>query len=260
MPTLGNPAEGPAGRPDLKFQRAEGHLRDLNASVDAYRSGGRFWVEQQVGATPNSTELVLRLVTPPPLESWALILGDCIHNLRSALDQLAWELDSAPTTGRGGTSFPIHTSRPTPWPTGTVSRMPALAQSIIEALQPFNEPTVDRIERHPLRTLHALDIVDKHHALIRAASKVAGDTIAGLPFGASIESAIFPPFVDGSRIATVTWPKESPIPSLSADVSFDVVLVDQPWANANVRWILEELLVGWVGREVITPLMKLGRS
>jgi hypothetical protein len=65
--------------------------------------------------------------------------------------------------------------------------MPAAAQPIIEGLQPYNEPTPDRIERHPLATLHALDISDKHHVLIAAIGKVAGDSIAGLPFGSSIE-------------------------------------------------------------------------
>ena len=185
------------------------HLTKLRQAIDAYRYDGSFHVEQARRDETNAIDFTLRISEPPPIDEWSLILGDCVHNMRAALDQLAWQLDSAPVTGPGGTAFPIYTKKPKSWPMPTVARMPAAAQAIIEGLQPCNEPTPDRIARHPLATLHALDISDKHHVLIAAVGKVAGDTIVGLPFGSSVESVVFPPFADGADVATMTYPAEN---------------------------------------------------
>jgi hypothetical protein len=165
---LRDPVRSPAmstgvGRPDLKLQQAGVHFKKLKQAIDTYRYDGSFHVEQARREDANAFDFTLRISEPPPIDEWSLIVGDCVHNMRAALDQLAWQLDSAPTTGPGGSAFPIYTKKPESWPTPTVARMPAAAQPIIEALQPYNEPTSDRIKRHPLATLHALDISDKHH-------------------------------------------------------------------------------------------------
>jgi hypothetical protein len=245
------------GRPDLKLQQAGVHLKTLKQAIDTYRYDGSFHVEQARREDGSAIDFTLRISSLPPIDEWSLIVGDCVHNMRAALDQLAWQLDSAPTTGPGGTTFPIYIKEPKSWPTPSVARMPAAAQPIIEGLQPYNEPTPDRIERHPLATLHALDISDKHHVLIAAVGKVAGDSVAGLPFGSSMESAVFPPFADGAKIATVTYPAGEPTPTLQGNIAFDVVLVDVPWVNANILWVLEELLLGWITRFVADPLIAL---
>jgi hypothetical protein len=245
------------GRPDLKLQQAGVHLKNLKQAIDTYRYDGSFHVEQARRQDANAIDFTLRVTSPPPIDEWSLIVGDCIHNMRAALDQLAWQLDSEPTAGPGGTAFPVYAKKPKNWPTPTVARMPAAAQAIIEGLQPYNEPTPDRIERHPLATLHALDISDKHHVLIAAVEKVAGDTIAGLPFGSSVESVVFPPFADGAKVATVTYPAGEPTPTLHYNIALDVVLVDPPWVNANILWVLDELLLGWIIRFVADPLIAL---
>lgn len=49
----------------------------------------------------------------------------------------------------------------------------------------------------------------------------------------------------------------SPTPTLNYNIAFDVVLVDPPWVNANILWVLEELLLGWITRFVANPLIAL---
>jgi hypothetical protein len=44
---------------------------------------------------------------------------------------------------------------------------------------------------------------------------------------------------------------------LQVNFAFDVVLVDAPWVNANILWVLEELLLGWITRFVADPLIAL---
>ena len=52
-----------------------------------------------------------------PGEDWALRIGDCIHNLRAALDYIAWRLaGSRPTDTQ--TQFPIFNTKPG-WDTTT---------------------------------------------------------------------------------------------------------------------------------------------
>jgi hypothetical protein len=47
-----------------------------------------------------SWDIRLSEFDPPPLSEWALILGDGIHNLRSALDVLVWAYADHPTPSR----------------------------------------------------------------------------------------------------------------------------------------------------------------
>src|SRR5579864_4992836 len=80
----------------LKIERAKEHIRDLDAAIK------RFVQEQPytLGAKPHRipeiehTTLYVAEVKPIP-DCISLIVGDAIHNLRSALDHLMWQLVEA---------------------------------------------------------------------------------------------------------------------------------------------------------------------
>jgi hypothetical protein len=55
----------------------------------------------------------------------------------------------------------------------------------------------------------------------------------------------------------MTYPAGEPTPTLNYNIAFDVILVDPPWVNANILWVLEELLLGWITRFVADPLIAL---
>jgi hypothetical protein len=101
-----------------------------------------------------------------------MLIGDVLHNLRSALDHLAWSL--AGTKANTGTEFPIFID-PVNFHGSGLDKMhdiPPGAQAIIESLQPYNRRhgLAERIE--PLWLLQRLDIEDKHHALNLVAAEV----------------------------------------------------------------------------------------
>src|SRR5260370_40101662 len=108
-----------AGRPDLKMKRAAAFAEEVRHAILDYRDSGSFWVDQKPDPRGGSLNLTLRVETPAPLDDWSLIFGDCVHNLRSALDHLAWQLDAQPDAS---TAFPIRLNPPDRWPPDCVSR------------------------------------------------------------------------------------------------------------------------------------------
>ncbi len=74
-----------------KIERAENHIADLERQFAAFvaEKPHRFVVQSD----PESGDLIVRVKFEKPLpSSFALIIGDAIHNLRCALDHAAWEL------------------------------------------------------------------------------------------------------------------------------------------------------------------------
>jgi hypothetical protein len=233
---------GGKGRPDLKLKRARHLLEELERAIDAYGTGEHFRVVQTANVSQQSIDFTLRIDTPPPLEEWGLVFGDCVHNMRAALDHLAWQVDPTPKAGPGGTAFPIYVTKPATWPPRAVGRMPAEAQRIIQGLQPYYvAQSAEDLDEHFLALVHSLDISDKHGVLLMTGVAVVAEKTKGLVFGASIESGNFPPFVDGAPVMQVRLPSgELQAPQLRTDVVLKVTLADRP--NAPIVLLLSDLL------------------
>lgn len=152
----------------LKIKWAKKHIRELDAAIN------RFLQDQpyRIGAKPHRipqiehTTLYVAEVKPIPDEI-SLILGDAIHNLRSALDYLMWQLVEA----YGGTPnksiyFPIaDTVQQYQSAIGNreIQKIAPNALDIIESVQPYVTPD------QTLWLLHQLDIIDKHRLLLTVA-------------------------------------------------------------------------------------------
>jgi hypothetical protein len=102
------PTEGP---PNLlgcraKLGRARSHFEALASRVGNFFARQRYIVS--VERHDDGKQYIARLVKPPeiPAIEWALLIGDCIHNARSAPDYLVWELAGADPDDRT-TMFPI---------------------------------------------------------------------------------------------------------------------------------------------------------
>jgi len=145
----------------LKLGRATRLVEELNAGRDAYLHGGSFFVDGQ--DEPGGDHVAyFRQRQPLPLEL-GLLIGDALHNARSALDHLAWQLVLA-----GGGTPTIQTGFPIVEDAAKFKRRvgDALrgadrgAVDVVRALQPWKGGD-DLLWR-----LHRLDIVDKHHLLM----------------------------------------------------------------------------------------------
>lgn len=75
----------------VKLNRASRHIEDLDKHVHDFMRRNPYAVVSESGPRPNETTYRLRVVHAIPIEFGAIV-GDCLHNLRSALDCAAFEL------------------------------------------------------------------------------------------------------------------------------------------------------------------------
>lgn len=158
----------------MKLVRADEHLKALNDAVRAFLETNPYEIVREVSRGGGSW--YARVHRSPP-ESLGLLIGDCLHNLRSALDHVAWRL--AGNSANRQTEFPIFSDKAAfdkkrgggLW---KMHDMPTGAQDIIESLQPYH----GQPEREPLWLLQELSIEDKHHALNLVAAAIAEGSIA----------------------------------------------------------------------------------
>jgi hypothetical protein len=156
---------------ERRLDRALYHLKSFEAETAAWREENphRTWTEldDEVG----KKFLWAEIVKSPP-DKLGLIAGDCIHNLRAALDNLTFELAVSYRKGRlssgieRNSGFPILSNDIANDPksleefnrrTGGID---PLAKAEIEALQPYKRG--DRFRTDPLWQLNKLSNEDKH--------------------------------------------------------------------------------------------------
>jgi hypothetical protein len=156
----------------LKLDRAREHLVALDKEIRAFSElkPYRITLHQE---DADGLEYVLRgYLTHWPPEMLPLIIGDCLQNMRTALEHLAWELvlvgGGSPNTR---TAFPIFIDDPfTPdakkWLRdrfeSSTQGMPSGIIARIKGLQPYNavDPVLD-----PLWVLNEYARIDRHQKL-----------------------------------------------------------------------------------------------
>lgn len=148
-----------------KLARAEHHLDDFDTVLEA-------WIHSDpVGLTPTrhadgvTEDWWINITTEiPPVAS--LILGDCVHNFRSALDHLAMALavDNGADILNTSTMFPIYQDQGEFQSNGQrrINLLSPVAQAFIERLQPYHRSGNEWL----LWELNELDIADKHRTLL----------------------------------------------------------------------------------------------
>src|SRR5712691_3359279 len=123
---------------ELKFQRAEYHREAVRGLLKSYLNPPPYSIRRDDDPR-RGLSFWITLERKPPDEI-ALTAGDCIHNLRSALDHIIYEL-SCHTAGQHvpDTAFPILVSSRN-WKSISGQQLrsvPGPALKRIEELQPF---------------------------------------------------------------------------------------------------------------------------
>lgn len=122
-------------------------------------------------------------VTKYTPKSLGFIFAECIHNLRSVVDNVIWQLGQihgAPDT----ISFPV-TTHPNDFTSrlndkvNTLSLLPTDALKLVKDLQPYNRGNP---EDHPLWILNRLWNYDKHRSPVVVAT-ISNDTVLDLQRG-----------------------------------------------------------------------------
>ncbi len=155
-----------------KIEWAETHFKNLEAVKCRFIQSAPYAIGSEPDPKPGHEGLQrffpTRIDEVEP--SIALIAGDIIHNLRSALDHLACYLvEVGGNSVTTNTMFPIFHGDSIDEPSfrRKVEGMRDTAKDEIRSSEPYKGG-----KGHYLWVLHKLDIADKHHALLTTISRV----------------------------------------------------------------------------------------
>src|ERR1700689_389184 len=143
----------------IKIERAKQHIADLEAELGKTRGKHKEVHLMERDPDFGNTFLVWRNLPIYSFESLA-IAGDAVHNIRSALDQLAYHLAIAGTDGTPCRTvcFPIAKDRDT---------YEAEKGRKVKGIRPEAIEVIDRLKPYKgghdlLWRIHELDNIDKH--------------------------------------------------------------------------------------------------
>lgn len=156
---------------ELKLARASAQASSLNDAINSWVSANPLVAtcelrENRLGFRVTQQEFL----QPASLEYWGLLAGECVHNVRSALDNLAFALaclSCDPPKKPREIAFPIYTDKAQFEKNGrkNIHQLPLPAAELIERLQPFQRdgsPTFGTPDKDPLVLLQWLSNTDKH--------------------------------------------------------------------------------------------------
>ncbi len=239
---------------ELKLRRADRHIAELRALLEPVAAIASNSIVSEPDVDPS--KLIYRVMDVPPIDPAAsVIIGDVLHNLRSALDHLAGQLlfhDSARPPTRE-TQFPIYESAVDRkgLPRDVTIKPGIRDKQILAALkdiQPYargHEPAGEA-----LWIVHQLNIIDKHRLLLTVVHAINLDRPAwyGLSEG-DPQPAIslnVAPLNGGDVVATFDFEGAQPPAEFDPHLALTVT-IDEPEGN----WLR--------GREVCEGLAGLRR-
>src|SRR5215207_1721997 len=275
--------------PDGKLRRAKQHLEVFRDKVSAFKSLDSHTIT--VEDHPDTSEYVFKVEGLKPTDpGWGLVAGDCIHNMRTALDHLVFQLA---ILGQGGREleddearscwFPVYDDPrklANPSKDGPIKFLRRGEQTRIVELQPFNawdasiwghpdreqwlrQDGEARIPIH-LQRLVLLDNIDKHrtvHATWRVMAWWAAEKppipLLGYTGGGN-------PFENQAEVGR--WHYGAPRPELPADMDMDryfpidVAFDKLPLAYSAIEvldWLID--VVGIV-LEIFRPCVEAGAA
>ena len=217
----------PIDGPRAKLARAREHVSALKGEFDSWTG----MIEHETGFDPERRQLIVRATAVPDLPlRWSTILGDAIHNYRSVLDHLVWQLARVNAAPGGEppirVQFPI-VSEEQDW-AGQLSRVDSLSarhQHLVEGCQPYHRGIWMGAgpPRQPLEDLRDLSNVDKHRFVMVTTYgadmgiELSAEYVRGITLG-QYHFLVGLPVAVGTELAMVD------VLDLSDDKNYDVSL------------------------------------
>lgn len=128
---------------DLKLARADMQAKSLADSISAWASKNPISAQCELRESRLGCQLILENFTTPSMaDDWGLLVGECVHNLRSSLDNLAFALARLrydPPERPSRIAFPVFELRADFEARGrsSVDQLPDEAAALIQLIQPF---------------------------------------------------------------------------------------------------------------------------
>jgi hypothetical protein len=235
----------------LKLERAREHVKSFDAELAAFVQRERHGVNFTFEPDPEPTYHIGRVTTVPaiPIE-FGLLIGDAIHNYRSALDHLMWALcwKCLGTEPWQRTQFPIATTEAAwqSWSKAWSQLSPELVAQV-DWFQPYYRPNPDNMI---LSWLARLDNEDKHRTIrptLFATKDIALFPEPGFPVAGEAQLTLGGPLKVGAQIARVRvlGPAKQKVEmygQVSAEVAFDNGIPIEEffdWVDQAVREVIE---------------------
>ena len=192
-----------------KLGRAKEHFETLKTELTAWQKLNPYSVRKEHNSDGSRHSLIFVGDSTKELERWSLICGDCVHNIRSALDHLVYGLAiqhsrENPPPNERNLQFPICGSR-THFDTkgNWIAPLSDAAKTFIERVQPYNR--LDPVNPSMLGILADFDNSDKHRLLNVTLALARTVEIKFKPIsGVEIDTHMNPLVEDGAEIAYLT--------------------------------------------------------
>jgi hypothetical protein len=224
---------------NAKLRQANAHAQALHEEIEAFKDSGALKIRGEADRKTSSYAFYVEVREEVPVLQWGCRIGDALHNLHSALDNLVWQLaifalQREPTEKEAkSVSCPIALTR-SDFDSHPVIKMldPAHVKTL-RGLQPYKRGDRKRAEGHPLAVLKRLSNIDKHrvvHLNYVALSAFPVTTPVAVDYKiTNIKYApLNTPLVDGKEIARVEGRRTGPNPQIqgNAKLSGKVALGD----------------------------------
>lgn len=153
----------------LKMQRAYQQIEALKGEINLFLEKGPYEPTLDIKRIGRTTDFTIRMIVKEPCEPmWSIVIGEILHDIRSALDHLVYQLvvyatDKAPPDN-SRTQFPIF-DEPAKFKVNSLKMLAGVgsqATALIKTLQPFS---TGEGTKSPLWHLNQLSNIDKHRAL-----------------------------------------------------------------------------------------------
>jgi len=148
--------------PLAKIERAKKHINDTNAVVSEFLTESPFQLRVSEQRDPHRRLVYIKAKKPIPA-SLTMILGDAVHNLRSALDQLCWGIVGSKAKNPRSVGFPFVALKDALGGAINTRQMNVAPKNVIDeihALKPY--PSGDKY----LHAVKSLDETDKHRNIL----------------------------------------------------------------------------------------------
>jgi hypothetical protein len=231
----------------LKLERSDELRAEISAAIESFQRSNPVRLEREIRDGGRRHIYSAREVAQPP-GRLGVVVGDCVHNLRSALDHMIYEAangESLPEGTARRLCFPIALDAPAfaAIRAGALYGVPRPVQDVVEAHQPYNQYTTPDVS--PLWSLNRLWNVDKHR-LVRLPWHAPEYGSYALPPGVALVGAPWriPPLgviSEGQVVAEFEFVEPQPSLDVEAALNMEIVLTDLAQRMLPVNSLLASL-------------------
>ena len=266
----------------VKLWRADRHLQYIQRELRRYSNRHPYGVVRVFGESDEERRVWRYdlIVTEKPDPKLSAMIGDCVHNVRCALDHVV--AGHAPSAGRSDkSSFPIRMKDP--WETRpeggfvfndktrrsfdhAIRHLPRDAVALIKALQPYRSPGDPHLD--PLAIIAALDNADKHRQITTLLDGVENISTRVLVAGEDVTEKLTaqgslllgegmaPPGTPVAMFGFLNPPPESEVDVKVSGTATVAIRIEDFGMNYLTTKTLQDL-IDFAGDGVLLPLLRI---